>query len=132
MRLAKCFFSLFFEGFQPQNVLIVFLFSMKLQYLTPWYLLTAKITKLLLMNEIATAGDSLHVRQKFSFSQNDVVCICHIIYLEVTFYWKYQSSRQFNFLFGLLNLRMSLIYSSIFNVVTLEKLLLLQLLFIVE
>ena len=37
-------------------VLIVFLFSMKHSYLTPWYLLTAKITKLLLMNELLQAN----------------------------------------------------------------------------
>ena len=45
----------FFEGFQLQNVLVVFLFFMKNSYLTPWYLLMAKITKSLLMKELLLA-----------------------------------------------------------------------------
>ena len=56
MRLNVFFFYLLFsflEGFRPQNVLTVLLFSMKHSYLTPRYLVTAKkITKLPLMKEL--------------------------------------------------------------------------------
>ena len=75
----------FFEGFQLQNVLVVFLFFMKYSYLTPWYLLMAKITKSLLMKELLLAilcllngnlasAKSKHFRPKLVHWNESVYC----------------------------------------------------------
>ena len=73
MRLNVFFFIFYlfiylfiFEGFRPQSVLTVFLFSMKHSYLTPdsKVLVNGKKNYKINPDERATAGDSLRVRRK--------------------------------------------------------------------
>ena len=97
----------FFKGLQPQNVFIVFVFSMERSYL-----LTTKITAdiyfLCFLKAVQKLGESLHVRRNFWYLVMSSTKLIH---------------RYFNFLFEFpsLNIVLNLLIYC-YNLVTLEKL----------
>ena len=69
--------SVFFEGFQPKNVLIVLLFSMKHSYLLDALVPATGKNHKITPDERATAGESLHVRQIFSLNSKFLIFVFH-------------------------------------------------------